>query len=348
MPVSFTVAIPTHNRRETVLMAVESALMQSRPPVEVLVVADGCTDGTQEAVAALADERPRVLDLPKRPGYGYANRNRALEEARGDVVAWLGDDDLYLPCHLERVGEAFDHQEVAIVQALSCLVYEDSRLEPMGMDWRVPHYRRLLFAGYNRTPMSGVAHRPTPALEAGGWRDQSEPGGDLQLWRRLLEAGARSAMLERPTVLHFRATGREQAYADRIAQNRRHLETIRSPEGLARLRSAMALAIQRHAAELETHGAELEAHADRAREDAQSARDEAELAARLLEELNARVGAANARLAAQEKELVGLRRDSEQLAAIRSGAWWRLHERLLPALRLYWRARGRYPPRDGS
>ena len=55
MSVEFTVGIPTHNRRETVLLALASALEQTRPPVRVYVVADGCTDGTQEAVHALGE-----------------------------------------------------------------------------------------------------------------------------------------------------------------------------------------------------------------------------------------------------------------------------------------------------
>ena len=90
MPVEFTVGIPTHNRRETVLLALASALEQSRPPARVLVVADGCTDGTQEAVRALGDDRVEVLDRPKGRGAGYAHRNEVLERAGGGTVAWLG------------------------------------------------------------------------------------------------------------------------------------------------------------------------------------------------------------------------------------------------------------------
>jgi glycosyltransferase involved in cell wall biosynthesis len=240
MPVSFTVAIPTHNRRETVLMSIESALEQSRPPIEVIVVADGCTDGTQKAIEDLADQRAIVLDVPKGPAYGYSNRNEALRAARGDVISWLGDDDLYLPDHLLRVGEIFDHLEVDMVQALTCIVHEDDRLEPLGMDWRVPRYRELMLAGRNRTPLSGVSHRADPAASAGGWSDDVPEGGDMKLWQGMLQAGARTDMVEETTVLHFRAAGRSQPYQDRVAQNRRYLETIRDPAGLARLRSRIA------------------------------------------------------------------------------------------------------------
>ena len=114
---TFTIAIPTHNRRETALLAARSALQQTRAPVEVLVLCDGCTDGTAEAVREIGDSRVEALDLPKADGYGYAHRNLALERARGSAILWLGDDDLLLPDHLERIGERWDEGDVDIVTA---------------------------------------------------------------------------------------------------------------------------------------------------------------------------------------------------------------------------------------
>jgi cellulose synthase/poly-beta-1,6-N-acetylglucosamine synthase-like glycosyltransferase len=61
---SITVAIPTHNRRDTLLLAVQSALAQTREPAQVIVVADGCTDGTAEGVRALDDPRIELLANP--------------------------------------------------------------------------------------------------------------------------------------------------------------------------------------------------------------------------------------------------------------------------------------------
>ena len=75
---TFTVAVPTHDRRELVTLAVRSALAQTRPPLEVIVIADGCGDGTAAALRALGDERVRVVELPKGPGYAYDHRNVAL------------------------------------------------------------------------------------------------------------------------------------------------------------------------------------------------------------------------------------------------------------------------------
>ena len=210
--VEFTVGIPTHNRRETVLMALASSLEQTRPPTRVLVVADGCTDGTQEAVRALGDDRVEVLDRPKGFGAGYEHRNEVLELADGGIVAWLADDDLWLPDHLERAGELFDADAAEIVNSMSCLVREDGTLEPFGVHWRAPTYRDRFLGVENRTPSSAVSHRARAALAAGGWPTDLERAGDWDLWRRMVGAGAHSEMVMAPTVLFFSAWEREQSW----------------------------------------------------------------------------------------------------------------------------------------
>ena len=70
---------------------------QTHPPEAVFIVCDGCDDGTQEAARAVGDPRVVVLDKPKAPGAGWLNRNDVLEQADAEVVAWLSDDDLWLP-----------------------------------------------------------------------------------------------------------------------------------------------------------------------------------------------------------------------------------------------------------
>src|SRR3954451_2602695 len=125
MPAGISVIIPTHNRRAHLLLAIASALAQTRPPEELIVVADGCTDDSVDAVRELDDERIVVLDLPKGPGLGWINRNEALRIARGDSIAYLADDDMWLPDHLARVGELLDADVADVVQANTCVVHPD-------------------------------------------------------------------------------------------------------------------------------------------------------------------------------------------------------------------------------
>jgi len=93
-------------------------------------------------VQALDDERILVLDLPKAPGLGWVNRGEALRIARGDAISYLSDDDLWLPEHLQRVGDLFDADVADVVQANACIVHPDNRLELMGLDWSIEEYQR--------------------------------------------------------------------------------------------------------------------------------------------------------------------------------------------------------------
>ncbi|MFL5898740.1 MAG: glycosyltransferase family 2 protein [Solirubrobacterales bacterium] len=317
MAVEFTVGIPTHDRRETVLLAVDSALQQSRPPVRIYVIADGCSDGTQEAVRSLGENRVEVLDRPKAPGHGYAHRNEVLERAKGGVVAWLSDDDLWMPDHLERVGELFDADAADIVNAMSCRVGEDGTIVPFGAHWRAPTYRERFLETENRTPSSAVSHRVDAALAAGGWPTDLDRAGDWDLWKRMVRAGARSEMVLTPTVLFFNAWERQQSWPDRVAQNACFLARLRDPSQLAHLRAEMAFACA--AATHADETALTEAHEREASREGKLVEIDAErnrLAAEIIE--------ANA----ERNRLAG------EIQEITSSEWWRLRRPFEPVLRL--------------
>jgi glycosyltransferase involved in cell wall biosynthesis len=230
--VGFTVAIPTHDRRETAVLAALSALRQTRPPEQVLVLCDGCTDGTADAIRAIGDERALAVELPKGPGYAYSHRNVALELATATVVLWLGDDDLLLPDHLEQLGRYWDLGALDVVTTPAVQVEPDDALHWVGADWSVPWHRAWMERG-NTNVMASVSVRAELARAVGGWSDAVDRRGDWDLWKRVLAAGARAADTAAPTVLHFRGTERVQAWSDRVAQNTRWLERISDPDQLA-------------------------------------------------------------------------------------------------------------------
>ncbi len=233
---SFTVAIPTHDRRETVLLAVRSALAQTTPPEQVLVLCDGCTDGTAAALLALGDERVEAVELEKLPGYAYEHRNRSLELARGAMIMWLGDDDLLLPDHLERLEETLERTGAELVQAPAVAVWPDESITwAGGLDWGLPPIAERL-RRTNTTVMSAVCVRVELARAAGGWNSELAREADWDLWKRIMARGARAAMSSEPTVLHFRATGRDQAWAERVRQNERWFALLCDPPALGALR----------------------------------------------------------------------------------------------------------------
>lgn len=88
--------IPTRQRPSLVVRAVHSALAQSLPSLEAIVVIDGPDVETEKALESIKDPRLRVVSLPKRIG-GSETRNLGVQLSRGRWVAFLDDDDEWFP-----------------------------------------------------------------------------------------------------------------------------------------------------------------------------------------------------------------------------------------------------------
>lgn len=87
-----SVVIPTRNRPRLVVRAVSSALSQTYRWINVVVVVDGPDQDTVNALEALNDERIKIVALKENVG-GSQARNIGVEEASGDWIAFLDDDD---------------------------------------------------------------------------------------------------------------------------------------------------------------------------------------------------------------------------------------------------------------
>lgn len=93
--------IPTRGRPELLACAVRSALRQTWRYLEVIVVLDGPDDATEAYLASVADTRVRGVVLPESMG-GCAARNAGVRAARGEWVAFLDDDDEWMPDKIAR------------------------------------------------------------------------------------------------------------------------------------------------------------------------------------------------------------------------------------------------------
>lgn len=99
-----SVVIPVYNRDYCIAEALDSALGQTYRNTELIVVDDGSTDRTAEAVAPY---RGRVRYLYQQNAGPSRARNRGVRESTGDLVAFLDSDDLWMPQKLDRQVEAF-------------------------------------------------------------------------------------------------------------------------------------------------------------------------------------------------------------------------------------------------
>jgi glycosyltransferase involved in cell wall biosynthesis len=95
-----SVIIPTFNRRELVSKAVESVLAQTLAVEEIIVVDDGSSDGTAEALEEKYGQRVTVI---RQANAGVSTaRNRGLAQARGEFLAFLDSDDTWMPTKTEK------------------------------------------------------------------------------------------------------------------------------------------------------------------------------------------------------------------------------------------------------
>jgi glycosyltransferase involved in cell wall biosynthesis len=92
--------IPTAGRPDLVTRAVESVLAQTLRELEAVVVIDGPDIETADALARIQDDRLRIVALPANMGLGAAI-NAGVAAARGEWIALLDDDDVWLPSKLE-------------------------------------------------------------------------------------------------------------------------------------------------------------------------------------------------------------------------------------------------------
>ena len=217
-----TIVMATWNWSEVLPFSIGSALLQSFADFELLVVGDGCTDDSEHVVARIGDPRVRWIGLPANSGHQSVPNNEGLRQARGELVAYLGHDDLWLPHHLACLVQAIDEG--------ADLAYGIVRIVTPG------DAEKGCFLWPDHTPgdclvPTSVLHRRSLVAAAGGWPDyrtlRCDP--ETELWRRFHEAGARFRFVPRLTAVKFPAANRRNVYQVRPCHEQ--------AEWLARIRS---------------------------------------------------------------------------------------------------------------
>ena len=199
-----TVVMATYNWSTVLPYSIGSVLRQTYIDFELLVVGDGCTDDSEQVVAAIDDPRVRWIGLPTNNGHQSAPNNEGLRQARGDVIAYLGHDDLWLPHHLEVLVRAIDSEPTdAAFGVVLCI----------GPDSRFTTALRRLRPGAGAPP-SGMVHRRRLTEDIGGWPDYRSLTilPETELFRRALSAGNRFTFVPRLTAIKFPAAWRKNVY----------------------------------------------------------------------------------------------------------------------------------------
>lgn len=187
---SVAVIIPVYNRPDYLRAALDSVFAQTRLPDEVLVVDDGSTDNT----AAVAQEYPGVTFIRQQNSGASAARNRGIQAATSEWVAFLDSDDAWHPDKLRLQLHALEqHPECDVCTSnwQQLVVPETgSRRDPPsdlspGLDIAAG------LRGSLRLPPGTVLVRRTRLVELGGFDLSAPPCEDWDLWLRLAAAGCK-------------------------------------------------------------------------------------------------------------------------------------------------------------
>ena len=255
-----SVVIPLYNKAAYVEQAVRSALRSAASGDEVIVVDDGSTDDGPQRVAAIADPRVRLFAQANR-GVSAA-RNRGIEEARGDYIAFLDADDYWTEQYLPAISSL-------IARFPDCGMYATHYYHFRDDGWRqVPRIRNVE-AGAQRIDRffefwsSGGLFCtcsvviPRRVLDAEGVRfpEGEQHGEDQDVWFRIAERWSLAYLAEPLVGYRVGVQGSlvESFAGDALpvlqrlgARYRAHAIADRHRAGVARVLSVSRLSIARH------------------------------------------------------------------------------------------------------
>jgi glycosyltransferase involved in cell wall biosynthesis len=238
-----SVIIPTFNRRQWIAATVRSALAQTFADHEVIVVDDGSTDGTAALLRAEFGDRIRIEALPVNHGRSTA-RNVGWALARGEFVAFLDSDDLWLPDKLARQMPCFDRPDVVLAHCRvgktdATGVRLDAPSRALEAEFAIAEERGYGYGGITRTwcrmYTSAVVLRRAALRQSGGFDPRLDNFEDWDLLWRLARSGTVATVAE-ALVLHRTHPGNTPTrwHDDALpwlTVNRKHLAEIDAGSG---------------------------------------------------------------------------------------------------------------------
>ena len=193
---SISVIVTCYNNQATIAEAIDSVLGQSHLPKQVIVVDDGSTDGSLAAISPFQD---RVTLITGRNGGPSAARNRGLEAADGEWVAFLDGDDAWHPHKLAV-------QLVAMVaNPDAIMIASDWTRDPAALavddDPKIQRLYASHIAILNRFQTSSVLALRSAVDKAGGFDPRMDTAEDWDMWLRVAKLGP-AVLVKSPMVFY--------------------------------------------------------------------------------------------------------------------------------------------------
>ena len=187
-----SVVIPVHNGGKFIVETIRSVLNQNYPAIEIIVINDGSSDNTSELVESLMSGFPEIKMIHQEKSGVSIARNNGLTVSKGEFIAFLDADDVWLPDFLRsRVSFLNAHEVAFAVTAGYEIINEKS--ERTGIK-KVGNYKVSLSdilqwkANYITIP-SGILFRKEYIKKSGGFNESLSNNADQEIIMRILAAG---------------------------------------------------------------------------------------------------------------------------------------------------------------
>lgn len=189
--VKVSVVIPTHNRADLLPRAINSVLAQTEQDFEVIVVSDGSTDDTEKVVKEIQNKDNRVQFEHYSPGKGgnFA-RNEGIRLSQGVYVAFLDDDDEWVPNKLEKQLALMEQNSKMVLCYTGVhVIYVNEKIEYSFLPKHEGDLSRVILLdnciGSTSTPMV----RKSVFEESGVFDNDLAALQDFDLWIRITQYG---------------------------------------------------------------------------------------------------------------------------------------------------------------
>jgi hypothetical protein len=214
---SFSVIIPAYQAEEFVGDAVDSALEQTVPPLEVIVCDDGSTDDIEGALEPYVD---RIVFLRREHRGAGAAKSAAAEAAQGEFVAILDADNRLFPEWVEAVGAlASARPDLDILTTDGHIELDGEVLRHVYDEtwpFEVDHQRREILERNFVQPQTAV--RRKRLMDVGGFDETSRASEDWDCTLRLILSGSRAGMVDDPLSAYRLQEGALSTNLSRMAR----------------------------------------------------------------------------------------------------------------------------------
>jgi glycosyltransferase involved in cell wall biosynthesis len=232
---SVSIVLTTRNRSDLLAEALERVSWQTHPELQLIFVRDGGAplDATAEEWIARLDFPTTRLEHEDPPSGAARSRNRGVDAARGDAVAFLDDDDLWEPDHVARLAAALDRDPAAQV------AYSDATIQQVESGATRTLARDFDLAVFGRDgfiPPSAMMIRRGSFGRYGGFDTGLAYSEDWDWLLRVARGGGRIVRVPGASAtIRIHPQGLSALLPERLAERQRSLDELSRRHGLAPL-----------------------------------------------------------------------------------------------------------------